>query len=482
MRALLRSPQRAPRCCAPRATRASRATGSSAWRRGGRRDGDRARRARPRGRSRRRRPGGAARGRRRGRAGRGGHHRLRPARGGGADRGLEGLREAADEGRRRAHRRRTSCSATREEAVDAPRVRLLPGGAEGRRAGGGQGRDHRRRTSARRARRSTCSSARSASARPRSCSRSSSTARSCRCSPLCDGERAVPLAPAQDYKRIFDGDEGPNTGGMGSYSPVPGLRPARRSRSSRDVAHQPIVDELRRRGTPFHGVLYAGLMMTAAGPKVLEYNCRFGDPETQAVLPRLRVGPARPARGARPRRAGSTGVTPEWSPDWAVTRGARLARVPGHVVEGRRDHRAGRGLDADAEVLHAGTAERRRHDRDRGRPGAERDRARLDARRGARASPTRRPGGSTSTGKQLRTDIAARAVDGGGAAMTEEWSTRDAAGARAGRGDRGRAPVRRPRRGRAAGRHRDGLEERHARDGEGAARSSRSAASATRCA
>ena len=74
---------------------------------------------------------------------------------------------------------------------------------------------------------------------------------------LCDGERAVPLAPAQDYKRILDGDEGPNTGGMGSYSPVPGVDASARGRSRAQV-HQPIVDELRRRGTPFHGVLYAG--------------------------------------------------------------------------------------------------------------------------------------------------------------------------------------------------------------------------------
>src|SRR3712207_1297612 len=104
---------------------------------------------------------------------------------------------------------------------------------------------------------------------------------------FCDGERAIPMAPAQDYKRIFDGDEGPNTGGMGSYSPVPGVQEDLVEEIARTV-HQPIVDELRHRGTPFHGVLYAGLMMTAAGPKVLEFNARFGDPETQAILPRLR--------------------------------------------------------------------------------------------------------------------------------------------------------------------------------------------------
>ena len=104
---------------------------------------------------------------------------------------------------------------------------------------------------------------------------------------VCDGERAVAMAPAQDYKRIFDGDEGPNTGGMGSYSPVPGIDRDHADALARAV-HQPIVDEMKRRGTPFHGILYAGLMMTADGPKVLEYNCRFGDPETQAVLTRLR--------------------------------------------------------------------------------------------------------------------------------------------------------------------------------------------------
>jgi len=102
---------------------------------------------------------------------------------------------------------------------------------------------------------------------------------------LCDGERAIPMAPAQDYKRIFDGDEGPNTGGMGSYSPVPGIGPERVAELSA-LVHQPIVDELRGRGTPFHGVLYAGIMLTPDGPKVLEYNVRFGDPEAQVVFPR----------------------------------------------------------------------------------------------------------------------------------------------------------------------------------------------------
>jgi phosphoribosylamine--glycine ligase len=105
---------------------------------------------------------------------------------------------------------------------------------------------------------------------------------------LCDGERALPLASARDYKRIHDGDRGPNTGGMGSYSPVPAVAQARVQEICAAV-HQPVLDELARRGTPFHGVLYAGLMMGTDGVRVLEFNVRFGDPETQAILPRLRT-------------------------------------------------------------------------------------------------------------------------------------------------------------------------------------------------
>jgi phosphoribosylamine---glycine ligase len=103
---------------------------------------------------------------------------------------------------------------------------------------------------------------------------------------LCDGEHAVPLPAAQDYKRIGDGDEGPNTGGMGSYSPVPRLSDAEVEELA-DAVCAPVVAELARRGAPFAGVLFAGVMLTEDGPRVLEYNCRFGDPETQSLLPRL---------------------------------------------------------------------------------------------------------------------------------------------------------------------------------------------------
>jgi phosphoribosylamine--glycine ligase len=103
---------------------------------------------------------------------------------------------------------------------------------------------------------------------------------------LCDGTRAVPLVPAQDFKRIGDGDKGPNTGGMGAYAPMPQVRAADVDRLM-DTAVLPLVEELRRRDIDYRGVLYAGLMLTDEGPKVIEYNVRFGDPETQVVLPLL---------------------------------------------------------------------------------------------------------------------------------------------------------------------------------------------------
>ena len=196
---------------------------------------------------------------------------------------------------------------------------------------------------------------------------------------LCDGERAVPLAPAQDYKRSLDGDEGPNTGGMGSYSPVPGFDPEHAEELTR-LAHQPIVDELRRRGTPYHGILYAGLMLTSAGPRVLEFNCRFGDPETQAVLPRLRSDLVDAARGrghAGRARGGGAGVVRGLGGDG----GARRRRLSRLVLEGRRDHRP--ATAPGRRGLPRGHGRGGRRDRDRGRSRAERDRARR--RRGRRA-------------------------------------------------------------------------------------------------
>src|SRR5665213_688138 len=169
----------------------------------------------------------------------------------------------------------------------------------------------------------------------------------------CDGERAVPMASARDYKRIFEGDEGPNTGGMGSYSPVAGFDEQVVSELAATV-HQPIVDLMRERGTPFHGVLYAGLMLTPQGPRVLEYNARFGDPATQAVLPRLRSDLLDVLLCAS-RPGGLEGVRREWSPDWAVTVVLASAGYPASSSSG--DLIVGLELVSETvEVTHAGTA------------------------------------------------------------------------------------------------------------------------------
>ena len=170
---------------------------------------------------------------------------------------------------------------------------------------------------------------------------------------LCDGERAVAMAPARDYKRIFDGDEGPNTGGMGSFSPVPGID-AERMAQIAALVHQPVVDLLRERGTPFSGVLYAGIMLTPDGPKVLEYNVRFGDPEAQAVLPRLRSD-LLDVLGAAARPGGLADVSLEWADECAVTvvlasGGYPASSSSGDVISGLDE------VPGEVEVTHAGTA------------------------------------------------------------------------------------------------------------------------------
>jgi phosphoribosylamine--glycine ligase len=170
---------------------------------------------------------------------------------------------------------------------------------------------------------------------------------------LCDGERALPMAPARDFKRIFEGDEGPNTGGMGSYSPVAGIDETTAQQLAAAV-HQPVVDLMAERGTPFHGVLYAGLMLTGDGPRVLEFNTRFGDPETQAVLPRLRSDLLELLLAAT-RPGGLEGVRLEWTNEWAVTLVLASSGYPASSSNGDEIH----GLDdvpSAIEVTHAGTA------------------------------------------------------------------------------------------------------------------------------
>jgi phosphoribosylamine--glycine ligase len=226
---------------------------------------------------------------------------------------------------------------------------------------------------------------------------------------LCDGRNVLPLAPAQDYKRIGDGDVGPNTGGMGSYSPVPGFD-SDRAEELTDLVHRPIVEAMARRGTPYHGVLYAGLMMTADGPRVLEYNCRFGDPETQAVLPRLRSDLVELCLAGR-EDGGLEGAEAEFADDWAVTVVLASAGYPasssaGDVITGLEEAASAEGV----EVTHAGTARRDGEIVTAGGrvlnvtglgPTPE------DARRRAYDAA----GGIAFEGKQMRTDIAARAVE-----------------------------------------------------------------------
>ena len=224
---------------------------------------------------------------------------------------------------------------------------------------------------------------------------------------ICDGENVVPLAPAQDYKRIFDGDEGPNTGGMGSYSPVPGFGSAEVDEIVERV-HRPVVAAMAARGVPFHGVLYAGLMIGPEGPKVLEFNARFGDPETQAVLPRMRSDLAELFLAAR-EPGGLTGASAEFADEWAVTVVLASAGYPESSSKGDVIHGLAEAAEI-AEVTHAGTAERDGEIVTAGgrvlnvtglgaSPAEARDRAYDAANR------------ISFDGMQIRTDIAARAVE-----------------------------------------------------------------------
>jgi phosphoribosylamine--glycine ligase len=141
---------------------------------------------------------------------------------------------------------------------------------------------------------------------------------------LCDGREAVALPAARDHKRLLDEDRGPNTGGMGAYSPLPDL-PDDETEMLLDAFHRPILAELARRGTPFQGALYAGLILTDAGPVLLECNARFGDPEIQAILPRLAValGPFLLAAARGNLRGAMAG---------SLLAGSRLPTLPGASV------------------------------------------------------------------------------------------------------------------------------------------------------
>ncbi len=170
---------------------------------------------------------------------------------------------------------------------------------------------------------------------------------------LCDGTTAIALQPAQDFKRAYDGDQGPNTGGMGAYTPLPWAPEGLTEQVMAEVV-LPTVGELARRGTPYTGVLYAGLALTQAGPRVIEFNARFGDPEAQVVLDRLET----PLAGLL--HACATGAlgeepAPRFRDGAAVTVVIAAENYPADPVKGDRIE----GLDPavkDAYVIHAGTA------------------------------------------------------------------------------------------------------------------------------
>ncbi|MGH3156955.1 MAG: phosphoribosylamine--glycine ligase [Streptosporangiaceae bacterium] len=172
---------------------------------------------------------------------------------------------------------------------------------------------------------------------------------------VCDGETAVPLLPAQDFKRAHDGDRGPNTGGMGAYAPLPWL-PADLPGQVMDTVIEPALAELRRRATPYRGVLYAGLCLTAAGPRVVEFNARFGDPETQVVLDRL-TSPLAGLLHAAATGGLAAAPSPQWASGAAVTvviaaEGYPDDPVAGDLIEGLEHNERPESWY----LLHAGTA------------------------------------------------------------------------------------------------------------------------------
>jgi phosphoribosylamine--glycine ligase len=170
---------------------------------------------------------------------------------------------------------------------------------------------------------------------------------------LCDGNTAVPFGTAQDHKRVFDGDEGPNTGGMGAYSPAAVLTPELQARAIREII-EPTLAGMKKRGMPYTGILYAGLMLTKDGPQLIEYNARLGDPETQVLLPRLRSDLVTAFFAACDGQLNN--VSLRWSDEAALTIVMATRGYPGVFEKGSEI----RGIDAaenlnDVIVFHAGT-------------------------------------------------------------------------------------------------------------------------------
>jgi len=172
---------------------------------------------------------------------------------------------------------------------------------------------------------------------------------------ITDGKTILPMEPAQDHKAAYEGDTGPNTGGMGAYSPVPSVTPALRAQVEEKII-VPTIHALRMKGRRYKGVLYAGLMLTPTGPQVLEYNCRWGDPEAQPLVMRIKSDLAPVLLAAAEGRLADASV--EWDPRPAVCVVMASGGYPGAYEKGK----AIEGLDAaakldDVMVFHAGTAE-----------------------------------------------------------------------------------------------------------------------------
>ena len=170
---------------------------------------------------------------------------------------------------------------------------------------------------------------------------------------LCDGDTALPLASAQDHKRVGDGDTGPNTGGMGAYSPAPVMTPEIERRTMEEII-LPSIRAMKARGTPFRGVLFAGLMITATGPKLIEYNVRFGDPECEVLMPRLAEDLLDLLLASAEGRLAGRSIS--WRPEAALTVVFAAENYPGKPVTGT-EIRAIEAAEAmpDVLVFHAGT-------------------------------------------------------------------------------------------------------------------------------
>jgi phosphoribosylamine--glycine ligase len=169
---------------------------------------------------------------------------------------------------------------------------------------------------------------------------------------LCDGQTILPLATAQDHKRAFDGDKGPNTGGMGAYSPAPVMTPELMTRTMAEII-TPTIKGMAARGTPYQGVLFAGLMLTAEGPKLIEYNARFGDPETQVLM--LRLNSDLVGLLFATATGDLAGKSADWRPETALTVVMATNGYPGSYGKGSEIRNA-EGLDSDTvHIFHAGT-------------------------------------------------------------------------------------------------------------------------------